>query len=99
MRCPTCRAEQVWSDSCRRCKSDLRLLRSVFESAEKTRAAARQHLASGRPEAALQAARQLVLLTRDGASLRLLADCHLACNQPALAQRITNILARQEEQA
>ena len=31
MRCPTCRAEQEWSDNCRRCRCDLQLLREVEE--------------------------------------------------------------------
>ena len=29
MRCPTCGADQEWADSCRRCRCDLRLLRTA----------------------------------------------------------------------
>jgi hypothetical protein len=39
VRCPTCRATQDWSDTCRRCKSDLRLLREFTESYERSRRA------------------------------------------------------------
>lgn len=37
VRCPTCHAEQEWSDVCRRCKCDLRLLRSMAEACRRHR--------------------------------------------------------------
>ena len=32
MRCPTCGAEQVWADACRRCRCDLRMLRAAEQA-------------------------------------------------------------------
>lgn len=88
MRCPTCRAEQEWSDTCRRCKTDLRLLQTIDEACRRTRAAALLHLDAGRLGAALEAAQQLWLLRRDDGTARLLAVCYLLCGQPERAVQI-----------
>jgi hypothetical protein len=77
MRCPTCRAVQPWSDSCRRCKTDLRLLRELAERFEESRRSCLAELRRNRFLAALEHARECVLLRNNADSLRLLAVCEL----------------------
>ena len=52
VRCPTCRASQEWSDTCRRCRSDLRLLRSCATTYAQARRDCLLHLQAGRLAAA-----------------------------------------------
>ena len=52
VRCPTCRALQEWSDACRRCRSDLRLLRASAAAYERSRRACLEAVRSGDPRAA-----------------------------------------------
>ena len=92
MRCPTCRAEQDWSDTCRRCKSDLRLLRRLAAACGRSRAQVLEHLNANRPAEALRAAEQLCLLSRDSSTERLLAVCQLLCGQYDQALRIADSL-------
>ena len=73
VRCPTCRASQEWSDSCRRCRSDLRLLRDVAISFDRSRRTGLVHLRAGRWRAALPALRHAHELAPSETSLRLLA--------------------------
>ena len=87
MRCPTCGAVQDWTETCRRCKSDLDLLSRVVRSAEAARDLALTHLRAGRYHRALRLAQQAALLSRDAAAERLLAVCFLLCGQPELALR------------
>ena len=77
MRCPTCRAEQVWSDTCRRCKCDLSLLRRVFAAYQAARTRCLTELKVGQIEAALAAARECCQLNSRPESRRLLAVCSL----------------------
>ena len=70
VRCPTCRAVQEWSDTCRRCKSDLRLLRAFAESYLRSRRACLEHLRAGQPVEALRAARRVLTLRPDAESRR-----------------------------
>jgi hypothetical protein len=77
LRCPTCNAAQAWSDECRRCKSDLRLLRRVVESRRSHREAALGALRDGQFTSALMHAQQAHDLYPDANSKRLLATCHL----------------------
>lgn len=73
VRCPTCRADQPWSETCRRCKSDLRLLREVAESYLRARRACLLHLRSNRPQAARDAALRAHALAPTEESRRLMA--------------------------
>ncbi len=73
MRCPTCRAMQPWSDSCRRCKSDLRLLREFAQAYEQSRRACLDHLRQGRLREAQAAASRCLDLSPDAMSRRLMA--------------------------
>lgn len=77
LRCPTCRAQQPWSDSCRRCKSDLRLLREVAEACAALRRECLANLRQNRPQAALDPARRCVELCDNPETRRLLAVCEL----------------------
>ncbi len=77
LRCPTCRAEQPWSDTCRRCKSDLRLMRELTDEYAATRLLCLANLHQNQIGAALEQARQCVALCADADSRRLLAVCEL----------------------
>jgi hypothetical protein len=79
VRCPTCRAEQEWSDTCRRCKSDLRLLRAFAAAYGQSRRACLAHLRQGQGRAAMVAARRCYALRPDTESRRLLALAALEC--------------------
>jgi hypothetical protein len=85
VRCPTCRADQEWSEQCRRCKCDLRLLRDVAEAYESSRRRCLFHLRDGSARAALQAARRCHALHPDAESRRLLALGALLCADWATA--------------
>lgn len=77
LRCPTCGARQAPSDICRRCKSDLGLLRHAIEAHDHHRRAALLDLEAGRPESALRHARRCRELRPGPDSRRLLAVCRL----------------------
>ena len=78
MRCPTCGARQPdWTDTCRRCKSDLSLLHAALASYEQHWHAALVHLNSGRPDAALHHARLCHQLRPGQETHRLMAVCQL----------------------
>lgn len=83
--CPTCRARQEWTDQCRRCRSDLRLLRRVAEQCRLARAWALAALKKGRWREALAHARQAHALNPQPESQRLLAVCYLLADRPAEA--------------
>ena len=46
-RCPTCRATQAWSDECRRCGTDISLLRRLADEVETLRKEGAGALQSG----------------------------------------------------
>ncbi len=75
--CPVCRAAQVWSDSCRRCRCDLGLLRRADEARRNARRQVLLHLRGGRWADAQRAARAYHTLQPGGDSRRLLAVCCL----------------------
>ncbi len=77
MRCPTCRALQKWSDTCRRCRSDLRLLRELNDAYQQTRRACLARLRAGEFRAALRLAEQGHALSASANSTRLRAVCAL----------------------
>jgi hypothetical protein len=79
MRCPVCRAAQAWSAACRRCKCDLSLLRSAVAASGEIRIRCLGNLRAGRLAEALQDARQAHDLFPNEATTRLLAVCHLLC--------------------
>ena len=77
LRCPTCGARQEWSDTCRRCKCDLALVRALLQHRQRLRRASLQALRDGRFEEALTAAAHAYALQRDEDTRRLLAVAHL----------------------
>jgi hypothetical protein len=77
MRCPTCGARQVWADTCRRCKCDLRLLRSAAEAYKRHRQQSLLNLNAGLAESALRHARTCHVLNPGTESNRLMALCYL----------------------
>ena len=79
MRCPVCRAAQAWSATCRRCKCDLGLLHSVFAASRQTQVRSLVNLRAGRFSEALQDARHAYELRPSEETKRLLAVCHLLC--------------------
>ncbi|HMB04478.1 MAG TPA: Uma2 family endonuclease [Isosphaeraceae bacterium] len=92
VRCPTCRAVQEWSDTCRRCKSDLRLLREFAADYERSRRACLERLRAGHPREARYFARRCHALRAGAESRRLLALAALHCGDwptaAALARRV-----------
>lgn len=79
LRCPTCRAVQEWSDTCRRCKCDLRLLRAVFDTYQAAHARCLADLHAGAAQQALAASQECYRLWPNPVSRRLLAACALLC--------------------
>ena len=77
LRCPTCKAKQEWSDTCRRCKCDLSLLHGVARARRESRRRCLWCLRTGQLSKALQHARRCHALGPDEPSSRLLAVCHL----------------------
>lgn len=77
MLCPTCRARQEWSDACRRCKCDLRLLRQAAEQADVYRHSCLMNLRRGWHRQALADAHHAAALRDDDAIRPLLAACLL----------------------
>jgi hypothetical protein len=77
LRCPTCGARQVWADTCRRCKCDLRLLRGAAEAYEQHRQESLRLLQGGVTELALRHAQSCHVLNPGAESNRLLALCYL----------------------
>src|SRR3954452_24834975 len=77
VRCPTYRAVQEWSDTCRRCRCDLRLLRSAQAAYDSLRRECLAQLDACQPDLALGHALRCVELRPDAESRRLLALCAL----------------------
>ncbi|WP_074309153.1 hypothetical protein [Singulisphaera sp. GP187] len=73
VRCPTCRLTQERSDTCRRCKSDLRLLNEAAESARRTRRRCLKALRAGHRREALRLAGHYHWLHPTADSRRLMA--------------------------
>ena len=79
--CPTCGAAEQTGDACRRCRSDLRLLRRLeADRAAELRTLARA-LAAGQWSDALLAAQYVHTLRQDDLSFRLLGVCQLLSGQ------------------
>ncbi len=79
MRCPTCGAQQAWSDECRRCRCDLSLLRQCRRACDAHRRQCLRHLAQGRPDRALRHARHYAALAGAAAAAPLVGVCLLLC--------------------
>lgn len=81
LQCPTCGAADQTGDTCRRCRSDLRLLQRLeADRANELRVLARA-LAAGQWSEALLAAQYIHTLRQDDMSFRLLGVCQLLSGQ------------------
>ena len=92
MRCPACRAQQIWSPECRRCSADLTMLRQIDDTCHQRRLRALVALRDGRNHEATHHAVQLYQLRRDAESTKLLAVCLLVSGNFAQACRIAGTL-------
>jgi hypothetical protein len=85
VRCPTCRLTQEQSNTCRRCKSDLRLLNEAAESSRRSRRRCLKALRAGRRREAFRHASHYHWLRPDADSRRMLALCAFLCGDWANA--------------
>lgn len=92
VRCPTCRASQPWSDLCRRCKSNLGLLREFAREYERARLECLDRLRRGDHSAAETAARRCLELSPDPKARRLLALASLQAGDWATAAELGRML-------
>ena len=81
LRCPTCRATQAWSDECRRCGSNLTLLRRFSNRGTQLRGQCLRALQSNNVRDAVAHSRALFQLHPTDASRRLLAVCLLTAGE------------------
>ena len=77
VRCPTCRASQSWSNECRRCGSDLSLLRKFAARCRWHRQQSLWAFNARRFDDALAHAEELHGLRPDAPAIQLLAVCLL----------------------
>ena len=81
MRCPTCRAQQPWSDECRRCKCELTLVRVAWRASRQARTRSLLHLREGRYSQALHQARLYRRLCGNEEARQMLAVCCVLAGQ------------------
>ena len=77
MRCPVCKADNLETPQCRRCKADLSLLFELEERRRHLLDQARQRLVDGRAAEAVDLGFEAEDLQQDEESSRLLAVAHL----------------------
>lgn len=88
IRCPTCRAEQEWSEECRRCKSSLVLLHDAHLASYITRRDCLKELQDGSPATAVELARKHIEIAGNAEAYKLLAVCLLHAGEWYEAMRI-----------
>jgi hypothetical protein len=88
LNCPTCGAEQVWSDTCRRCKCDLALLVEALCLRDSLHQEILRHIQSGDVPRALTYARRRWELSPDEDAARLLAVCSALMGHFALVEQL-----------
>lgn len=84
--CPTCGAADQSASTCRRCRSDLRLLQRLEADRRAEMQTLAGALAEGRWSDALVSAQYIHTLRQDDTSLRLLSVCQLLSGQIAEAR-------------
>ena len=77
LRCPTCGAEQTYSDICRRCKCDLSLVHRLLEYRDALTHRCLLQLRDQQPAHALKAAQQCYAIAADHQTARRLAVVYL----------------------
>lgn len=88
LNCPTCGAEQPWSETCRRCKCDLSLLTQALRARRSAHQRCLRRLRAGDLNGALAAARRCAALLPDERARRLLAICYAARSRFEHAARL-----------
>lgn len=88
LRCPTCGAAQVWSDTCRRCRCDLSLLLEALRGVGRLRRACLAALGDGRYDEAVAAARRCCRLDSRPENRQLLAMAEFYRGRFATAVRL-----------
>ena len=96
LHCPTCRATQEWSPTCRRCKCDLSLLQLVADEYHESRSRCLHELRWGRHQAALDHARACVRLDANRESRQLFAVCALLARDWPSAVAVARRLMAEE---
>ena len=99
MRCPTCGARQVWAETCRRCKCDLRLLRAANGAYERHRGNCLHLLNIGFAQGALRHARSCQQLIPGAEGERLVALCQLLLGNWADALEGSRRILKSEERS
>ncbi len=91
-RCPVCRArfggDETFDEPCRRCGSDLSLVRGAYARARQLRADARRALAAGAPARAVSQARRSVALVDERETRETLAAALAAAGRPGAALEV-----------
>jgi len=88
--CPVCRAKQLPSSICRRCKCDLSLLVATGAQQDALHSATLRLLREGLPDQAIPIARQRWYINPDEDAARLLAVCYLTLGQFQAALDVCN---------
>jgi hypothetical protein len=88
LRCPTCGAAQAWSDTCRRCRSDLSLLHQALRGVQSLRRECLAALRDGRYDEAVEAARRCCRLDASRENRHLLAMAQFYRGRFATAVRL-----------
>ncbi|WP_406698197.1 hypothetical protein V5E97_05020 [Singulisphaera sp. Ch08] len=96
VRCPTCRLTQERSDTCRRCKSDLRLLNEAAESARRIRRRCLKALRAGHRREAFRLATHYHGFHPTADSRRLMALTAFLCGDWANAVALAHDLPEVE---
>ena len=86
--CPTCNAEQAWSDTCRRCKCDLELYIRSLQLREELHQMCLRAIHRGDMQQAISRARKLWELSPDQDSARLLAVCMASIGRMSVVEQL-----------
>jgi hypothetical protein len=89
--CPTCGAEQAWSDTCRRCKCDLALLVDTLHLRESLHQECLRQIDAGDIARALTQARRRWELSPDEEAARLLAVCLALMGHFSLVEQLVAV--------
>lgn len=88
VRCPTCGAAEQAGPTCRRCRSDLRLLQRLEADRSTEQRGLARALVDGRWADALLSAQYIHILRQDETSFRMLTVCQLLNDQLEAAQTL-----------
>lgn len=86
--CPTCNAEQAWSDTCRRCKCDLDLYVRSLQMRENLHQTCLRAIHRGNIQNAISLARRLWELSPDEDAARLLAVCMASVGHMSVVEQL-----------